>query len=62
MTGNIKVLKSLAGLLVLATLAGCSKYSTFQECVLVEEKEGASQMTAAAYCHDLVKKGGISRH
>ena len=62
MTGNIKVVKSLAGLLVLATLAGCSKYSTYKECRLVEEKGGASTSTAVTYCYDLVEKGEISMH
>jgi hypothetical protein len=61
MIRNVKVAIRLISLLVLATLSGCSKYSTYDECRLVEEKEGASEMTAVSYCWELVKKGEISR-
>lgn len=61
MLRRVKIILGLVGLLAITLVIGCSKYSTYDECRLVEEKEGATEMTAAHYCWELVKKGEISR-
>lgn len=43
------------GLWVFLILAvGCSNYSTYTECKVVEEQKGASSGTAREYCQKLV--------
>ena len=40
-------------------LTGCSEYSTYLECKVVEEQKGASQYSSIEYCKKLVDTGKI---
>lgn len=40
-------------------LTGCSEYSSYTKCMVVEEQKGASNFTAAQYCNTLVQTNKI---
>lgn len=46
-------------LVFVALLSSCSKYSTYLECKIYEESNGASRTTAIEYCQKLAREGKI---
>lgn len=44
---------------LVVAICGCTKYTTYTECVLVEEQKGASHEAAAGYCLKLADQKKI---